>query len=102
MKEKNIIKTQKKLNENRLQSLKDIDSCLKKCSHEIDTLRHKNEYSVNQISDSLVDELDSECNNLKERFKVLENIDDGHFEEVRNNFKMKTEELLKKCEEALF
>ena len=85
-------------NGNRAEYVKHLDSCLKQCSADIEVLKSQN--GTNSKSPKVI-ELEKECQNLNKKFEELKISDENHFEEIKNDVEIKSENLLKRCEEAI-
>ncbi len=92
-------KSKQKSNGNRSEYIKGFDTRLKRCWSDIETLKSKN--GSDSAKKSGILELDKKCQALNKKFEDLKNADEGHFEEIKNNFETESEELLRSCEKAV-
>ncbi len=85
-------------NGNRAEYIKHLDSCLKQCLTDIEILKSKN---GSNSKNSEATELEKECQDLNKKFEDLKTADSSHFEEIKNDVETESEQLLKRCEEAI-
>src|SRR5947207_3062291 len=84
-------------NGNRDAYIKGVDICLKKCSSDITTLKSNN----SSLKNPELDDLDKKWQELSKKLQELKSADENYFEEIKDEVKTESEELLKDCEEAV-
>ena len=84
------------LNGSRDAYIKEVDVCLKRCSSDLTTLKSKKESRNPEL-----DDLDKKWQELSKKFQELKSADENHFEEIKDEVKTESEELLRDCEEAV-